>query len=136
MPSEYSGRWVRTKPKRPYRSLAEFRDRTLWTSGARKFFSENRNRWPCLACQGIGTIYDPNDPPCPVEGNKLRNRIACPKCGGSRCIDKREFSAAYHEAINEYLKEKDEYESLVKAKKVAIKKLTDREVQALRVLGV
>ena len=40
------------------------------------------NPYPCLACQGQGTVYDPEDPPCPVEGSKYRRTIRCAACGG------------------------------------------------------
>lgn len=40
-------------------------------------------RWPCPACFGRGWDYDPNDRPCPIEGNKMRNRITCPECEGA-----------------------------------------------------
>lgn len=36
--------------------------------------------YPCHGCGGKGWYYDPNDSPCPVEGNKLRDRIKCAKC--------------------------------------------------------
>lgn len=39
--------------------------------------------YKCLRCRGKGTIYDPNDPPCPIEGYKMVSRIACPNCEGS-----------------------------------------------------
>ena len=38
----------------------------------------------CVQCSGSGKIYDPNDPPCSVEGHKGRNKIQCPKCDGAK----------------------------------------------------
>lgn len=132
----YDSRWVRTKPERPYRSLADFRAKLIWTSGGEKFFKEHPAKWPCLQCRGIGRIYDPNDPPCPIEGNKQRDRITCPDCGGSRCCTHTVFAEAYRKIIDKYLQEKDEYEALVKAKKIALSKLSDLERKALSELGV
>jgi hypothetical protein len=135
MPSiEYRYRSHRVAPKRPYQSLADFRNRTLYFD--EQFFEENPNKWPCLECKGVGTIYDPNDPPCPVEGNKMRDRIKCPRCGGCRHIPKEEFAKAYREIINEYLEEKAEYQALVKAKRSGLKKLTKAERDAIASLGI
>jgi len=35
--------------------------------------------WPCPQCNGLGRDWDPDE----IEGNKMRNRITCPDCGGS-----------------------------------------------------
>lgn len=41
-------------------------------------------------CEGTGKIYDKNDPPDIYEGNKLRRRVCCTACNGTK-KDKKEF---------------------------------------------
>lgn len=62
----------------------------------RKLF--DTNFFPCLhpECCGNGRIYDPNDQPDPVEGNKMRDRIKCPTCKGSGQTTKKEFLEFYN----------------------------------------
>lgn len=121
-------------PQRPYKSIRDMRERVLF--GSNRFFDEHHDKWPCFACRGNGRIYDPADPPCPIEGNKMRDVIMCSDCGGTRCIPFKEFKAAYSQAINKYKEEKARYQGLVKTRRIALKKLTSEECQALKALGI
>ena len=56
-----------------------------------------QNEYKCLECAGTGRIYDPNDPPCIIEGNKLRNRIQCPRCKGNKLGTKAEHYQRFKE---------------------------------------
>lgn len=136
MPHRFDSRFVRTKPERPYRTLADYRAKVIGWGSRRKFFDRTPNAWPCTRCRGDGRIYDPNDPPDPVEGNRHRDVIDCTACNGTGCIGRELFAATYREIISKYLHDKEEYETLVKAKKVAIAKLSDLELRALRELGI
>lgn len=67
------------KPKRPEEPLSWER----WFE--KQCLSLNRQiLYPCTRCNGSGTIYDPQTKPCSIEGNKLRPRITCPSCNGSK----------------------------------------------------
>lgn len=91
------------KPERPYKSLADFRYHIIRRGGASEsFFKENSAKFPCLVCNGRGTIYDPKTPPRSVEGNKGRNRIKCTNCGGTRCHDAKAFKA-YYQAVSKLI---------------------------------
>ena len=68
----------REKPKRPYANLLDFASRGLWWDSKRL-----GHVWPCMTCKGKGWDYDPNDPPCPIEGNKMRDRLRCSTCSGT-----------------------------------------------------
>jgi hypothetical protein len=60
---------------------------------ARREDMERLEYFPCQECCGGGWIYDPNDEPCPIEGNKIRNKLTCPVCKGSRQGDKKDYIA-------------------------------------------
>lgn len=36
----------------------------------------------CPQCGGSGSLYDPDDPPDVIEGNKFRNVLKCQVCSG------------------------------------------------------
>ena len=130
MPCTFSTGWKHVKPIRPYRSLQEFATKQHWLG------LHPADKWPCLACSGRGWNYDPQDPPCPVEGNRDRRTVPCAACGGSGQGTKEACRKAYQEAIARFRQEAKEYEGFVKARRQALKKLTAEEVQALRELGV
>jgi hypothetical protein len=52
-------------------------------------------------CRGRGWIYDPNDQPCPVEGNKMRTRLKCTDCNGSGNGDKKKLMAIYKAEVEQ-----------------------------------
>ena len=72
MPCTFSTGWKHVKPVRPYRSLQEFATKQHWLG------LYPADKWPCLACSGRGWNYDPQDPPCPVEGNRDRRTSPAP----------------------------------------------------------
>lgn len=125
-----------TEPARPYRTFDDYRRRVSITSGATGYFAENPGKYPCLDCRGLGLVYDPEDPPDTIEGNKGRRRIKCQKCGGSRCGTKEELKAAYKEITEKYLRDKAEYQTLVRRRRSALRKLTKWEIAALAALGL
>ena len=117
----------RTKPRRPYKNFGLF----CLAHG-----SSFGNPYPCLACRGQGTVCDPNDPPCPVEGSRCRRTIRCAACGGSGKGTKEACRQAYREVLEIYRREKAVYNEFVRLHRQAIKKLTKEETSALRELGL
>lgn len=81
-----------TKLKRSYKNFDEFlaHKRAYWFKGI----------YPCPECWGNTRIYDPDDPPCPVEGNKMRSRIKCPTCKGTGESSKQELLKVYRKAVD------------------------------------
>ena len=118
---------MRRKPERPARSLRDFVNR-LNRSGL-------DIEWPCLTCYGHGWLYDPKDPPCPVEGNRNRRALRCDACNGTGAGSKTACKEAYRKAIAEYEAEKRRYEGLIQTRKEALKRLTKRQIEALKELG-
>jgi hypothetical protein len=114
------------------RSIQQTRDgRKSWRlSLAAKSLLENA--FPCLECDGDGWIYDPKDQPCPVEGNKMRDRLTCPKCKGTRTCPREEFRA-YHLEVQKLQKGKYDQavDGLAKLQK-ALNKLSPADYQAIR----
>ena len=92
--------------------------------------------YPCLTCRGQGTVYDPTDPPCPVEGNKYRRTIRCTACGGSGRGTKEACRQAYQKIVEEYRQEKADFDRLAGLRREALERLEDEEIQALRELGI
>lgn len=89
------------------------------------------DKWPCPVCLGREWDYDPNDPPCPIEGNKMRNRITCPDCGGSghgeRSWWKNQWLAVHAQRIAEI----SAFASVRAVMRQALDKLTPEEAAAL-----
>lgn len=127
MHREYVSTFRRIRPWRSYKNFGLF----CLAHG-----SDKGNRYPCLACQGRGTIYDPTDPPCPVEGYKHVRRIRCTACEGSGKGTKEACRQAYQKVVEEYRQEKADFDQLVRLRKAAIARLTKEEIQALRELGL
>lgn len=88
--------------------------------------------YTCRECGGCGWIYDPRDPPCPIEGNKMRDRIKCPFCHGSGATTREEMLQRYEQWRENYLGELAEYEMALARYEAALAKLTDED---RRVLG-
>lgn len=89
----------------------------------------------CPHCEGVGKIYNPDDPRCPIEGNKMRGMITCPSCMGSKASlsYQSKWKEIYKKAVKIhklYKKAKKDHDIRVKQ---AIKKLTkeDRKVLGL-----
>ena len=127
MHREYVSTFRRARPRRSYKNFGLF----CLAHG-----SSFGNPYPCLACRGQGTTYDPEDPPCPVEGNKYRRTIRCTACGGSGKGTKEACRQTYRKSVEAYRQEKDEYDWLVRLRKAALARLTKEEIQALRELGL
>ena len=87
------GGWLRTKPARPYNNLADFVEKNSWF----RTDKYTARKWPCLECRGRGWVYDPEDPPCPVEGNRDRRTLKCITCGGTGEGTKAACIKAYRE---------------------------------------
>lgn len=117
----------RTRPRRSYQNFGLF---------CLNHGSSFGTPYPCLACRGQGTVYDPTDPPCPVEGNKYRRTIRCTACGGSGKGSKAACRQAYQKLVEEYRQERAEYDQLAGIRRQVLRQLTKEEVQALRELGL
>ena len=94
------------------------------------------NPYPCLACRGQGQVPDPKEPPDPVEGYRYANYINCPECESSGKGTQAACGEAYRASLQEYRRQKSEFERLAKARKEALRTLTKEQIQALRELGV
>jgi len=88
--------------------------------------------YACTECHGYGWIYDPNDPPSPVDGNRGRDRLTCQKCKGSgegKLSDYNEQwknSQEYHkEQVEKYKRDMILYKSI-------LAKLTEEELDYIR----
>ena len=127
MHREFTTGFRRTRPRRSYQNFGAF---------CRAHGTSFGNPYPCLACRGQGTIYDPNDPPCPVEGNRHRRTIRCAACGGSGKGTKEACRQAYQKLVEAYQAERREYDRLARCRKDAIARLTKDETHALRELGL
>lgn len=127
MHREFATGFRRIRPRRSYKNFGLF----CLAHG-----SSLGNPYPCLACGGQGTVYDPTDPPCPIEGSKYRRTIRCTACGGSGKATKAACRQAYQKLVEEYRQEKTEYDRLVGLRRQALQRLTKEEVQALRKLGL
>lgn len=124
------------RPKRPFRNLGEFRLSGFYPWKTERWLAENLRKWPCLWCSGRGWDYDPADPPDVIEGNKHRDRLRCPHCGGTGCGPKEAVVNAYKEKIRRFHEEAQAYNALIKTYKIAIQKLTKEELSALQELGL
>jgi len=121
--------WVRIRPVRPYRSLDDFRAKHTR-------FNLRPAVWPCLDCRGLGGVYDPDDPPCPVEGDRYRRIIRCEACRGTGEGTKAACHQAYKAAVAAYHEEAREFNALAQIRKEALRILTKEQIHALRELGV
>ena len=127
MHREFVTSFRRDRPRRSYKNFGLF----CIAHG-----SDAGKPYPCLACRGQGEVYDPTDPPCPVEGKKYRRTIRCPECRGSGQGTKEACCQAYQKAIQAYRQEKTEYDRLVRSRREALQKLTKDEITAIRGLGL
>lgn len=97
---------------------------------------QHPGKLPCMHCRGAGRIYDPNDPPCPIEGNKMRDVIKCPRCDGTRYSTREEWLTAYKAWRLDYTTKLKKYNQLVKSFKSALRKLTKSEIKTFQSLGL
>ena len=90
-----------------------------------------RGEWPCILCDGRGTIYDPGDLPCPIEGDKMRRRIKCTRCHGTGRADYEDLAQALARE-REYWMGRIACENAARAVMLqALAKLTAEEAAAL-----
>lgn len=71
--------------------------RRQYSSYAKREHMELHDYFPCMECNGRGKIYDPDEQPCPVEGNKLRSLIPCGVCQSSGRSTKEVYDAKLQE---------------------------------------
>ena len=127
MHREFATVFRRTRPRRSYKNFGLF---------CLAYGSSFGNPYLCLACRGRGTVYDPKDPPCPIEGNKYRRTIRCTTCGGSGKGAKGACRQAYQAILEAYRQEKAKYDRLARLRREALQRLTKGEIRALRELGI
>jgi len=96
------------KPVRPYKNISEFRYQLHWCGAPEDL------QWPCLKCRGRG----------------------CPDCEGTGNGTREAVLAEYRKAIALYEIEKQRWNELEAARRSALKKLTTKEIEALRELGI
>lgn len=90
--------------------------------------------YTCYSCTGSGRIYDPDDPPCSYEGNKLRRTFKCQTCNGSGYGNfEKEYRKLYIVFVEELKSYNRNNRYLNKIKRAALKKLTKEEK---RILGL
>lgn len=94
----YQSKYTLDRPKKPPASVEEERQDFY----ARRGGSCGKWLWACRQCNGCGTVWDPHDPGCPIEGNKNRDRIKCPNCGGTGEGTKEEYRKALIVRRSEY----------------------------------
>lgn len=112
----------------PPPSLQEFRkDWMLYSAPTER--TNNADFFPCLnpECRGAGVIYDPEDPPDIIEGNKGRRRIGCPTCKKTGRSTKALFKAYYQKVKTNINERRAQEKTDLKDFKAALKKLTARE---------
>lgn len=122
---------LRLRPKRPFKSLAEFR--TKFSVFVRTRILDDPSKWPCTICLGRGWDYDPNDEPDVIEGNKLRNRIKCSACNGIGAGPKAPFQAIYARIIKDWKEKVEKFDREEALRKSGLAKLTSDERKALGV---
>ena len=91
--------------------------------------------YPCFKCEGSGRIYDPGDPACPIEGNKLRSRIKCPECEGRKTCALSEFKRIWK--VN-HTRAKEGREKAVQAHHTAqlvLKRMSGADWESLKRVG-
>jgi DnaJ-class molecular chaperone len=119
--------WRRTQPRRPYKNFGLF---CLFHG------SDGGRPYPCLACRGQGWVYDPKDPPCPVEGYRHVRQLTCEACQGTGQGTRKACLEAYRKVVQAYEAEKEEYDRLVRLRSQALERLEGEEIEALRELGI
>ncbi len=104
------------KPVRPYRTIEEFKVKHYWPNGAfKKQYEKDPTVWPCVRCGGGGWYYDPNDPPCPIEGNKCRDTLTCECCKGDGCGPKAPVVVGYKQSVEGWKAKLKEWRELREA---------------------
>lgn len=118
------------KPKRHWKNVIEAKKSIGWRVYDNKKLADP-SWWPCLECGGCGWVYDPHDPPDPVEGNKMRSKIKCSKCEGSGQGQRKELMKAYREQREEDNAEMDRYKKSIKRLKILLKRISENDLDLL-----
>lgn len=86
----------------------------------------------CPTCDGTSSIYDPDDPRDPIEGNKLRNIIKCPTCDSKGYGHFESHWRNYYNTDTKLKKEQLKTEKKnARIRRAALKKLTKEEKEVL-----
>lgn len=88
--------------------------------------------YPCPQCNGVGIIYDPNDPPDPYEGNKLRRRISCLSCKGTGETTRVVLHEAWKKDREKHKEQRRAYQEMCNMLSSIEKKLTKKQVDFLK----
>ena len=116
------------RPQKPYESLEEFRREGFLLCEPQR---SDSNFWPCTLCNGKGWVYDPDDPPCVVEGNKLRNRLKCQLCKGTSKGSKELVERLYENRMSEFEEADAVFEDDLELFIGAIARLRDEDISIL-----
>lgn len=108
-------------PQRPYASYAAYLSSAY-------FWKPEQTNFPCVACRAYGWVYDPNDPPDPIEGNKLRNRLKCPGCKGTKYGERKDSFREYNLSVRKWKQELEAHREVVRRFVALCEKLTDEDV--------
>ncbi len=96
------------KPTKEHKTLLEYvRANAGYRPNIAEMLAENKG--PCPDCWGRGRVVAPYERACPIEGYKMADRIACPKCNGDGRIPKKEwvesykkYNAAFKERVSQW----------------------------------
>lgn len=92
--------------------------------------------YPCRKCRGSRRMYDPNDPPCPIEGYKMVGRVNCDKCNGTGESTSKDWRDYRKKLMQEYRTRLHEWRILTAVYKDLKQKLSGLDKQALRLFGI
>lgn len=117
------------KPEKIYKNLQDCVEDMSRLVSSNKVFGIAK--YPCFKCSGRGWDYDINDHD-PVEGYKMAEHIKCNYCNGTGIVSKKDFVESYYKPrVEKYKKELQEYKQFKKLVKIALKKLTKKDIKVL-----
>lgn len=120
-------------PKRPFVNFADFCIQRAKPYGRPK---PGVAFYPCLVCVARGWHYHPDSQCDPVEGNKHRETVRCEACQGTGQGTKKVCFKAYTEILNRWHISVTIFKANVTRRQRALAKLTEQEIEALKVLGL
>lgn len=125
---------IRAKaPKRPFRNFTEF---CLARTDKRRPLQLGVPFFPCLVCFARGWHYHPDSQCDPCDGNRHRERVPCEACKGTGIGTKKVCFKAYREVLNRWHISVTIFKANVGRRQRALAKLTEQEIEALKVLGL
>ncbi len=120
------------EPKRPFANFAHFCiHKSLYAR-----LKPGVPFYPCLICLGRGRQYHPDSQTDPVEGNRHRETVQCEGCKGTGESTKKVCFKAYREVLNRWQIAVTIFKAHVTRRQRALAKLTQQEIEALKVLGL